>query len=325
MSQGGFERVEPLGDGFIRGPARILVAPYSAAWPTEIANIINLSETGGESAEQKISKFAEAPTEGTFYLGFQSYPTSSIAYGATGEEIAAALAALPGIGTGNIECTAPTKKLSEEALTFKFKGELAEHAQPTIQVLRNTCKKSSTIQALSVSVVKKGKGLYDPEGSWSDLGATKGGIKIMRNNTESLQDIDQIQAAVAALPDEWEMSVEAPMAETSLQNIEVAWEGEVGTPNTTPTIKENQVGYGSPLEYKERRLAVIYKGTMGTSAGKLKAFCFRRVTRAAASSSLDFQKTGNMATINTTFRCFADGNVSNLKFSMGTVYTQNYF
>ena len=326
MSKGGFERVAPLGDGFIRGPARILIAPYSYNFPVEINNVINLEEESKwKNEKQEISKLVE-PTVGSFYLGFASYPTKKLEYTVTGTEIGEALESLPSIGIGGITITSTkTKKLSEEAFKFEFAGELKNLAQPLVQVLRNTVKKSSEAVSITVTRTQAGFGEFDPVGEWSDYGATKGGIKIMRNNTESLQDIDQIQAAITALPDEWEMSVEAPIAETTLSRLEVAWEGEKGSPVLTSTPNEETLGMGNPLEYVERRLAVIYKGTAGTSKGKLKAFCFRRVTRSATASTIDFQKTGNMATVNTTFRCFADTSVANPKFSMGTLFTQDYF
>ena len=342
MSVGGFQRVTPLGDGFIRGPARILIAPYAIAFPSTIGEVINLKgfetinnkelateEATWKNCEQEIPK-AEG-TEKGFFLGFGSYATKELGFGAKGSEFVSALEELPTIGVGGIECTEPTKKITEEKLIFKFAGELKNHAQPLIQVLRNTTGKTYG----PFKYKQRGYGLYDPyvpsaeattaASNWTDLGASKGGIKIMRNNTESLQDIDQIQAAVGALPDEWEMSVEAPLAETNLKNIEVAWEGgEEKTTSTTP-IKESYIGLGNPLSYVERRLAIIHKKTLGSSQGKLTMHLFRRVTRSAVASTIDFQKTGNMATIATNFRCFADTYVAEPNYQMGIKIDQNYF
>src|ERR1035437_5527640 len=109
MPTGGFQRVTPLGDGVIRGPARILIAPYNIAYPTSIAEVINLKgfETKGnaelsteeatwKNCEQEVPK-AEG-TEKGFYLGFGSYATKELGFGAKGSEIATALEALPTIG-----------------------------------------------------------------------------------------------------------------------------------------------------------------------------------------------------------------------------------
>lgn len=335
-SRGGFERVEPLGEGFIRGPARLLIAPYTAKFPTEINSIINLEkEANWKTEKQKIAKTAEVAEKGSFYLGFSGYATTSLKYNIKGKEAVEALEALPTIGTGNIKAIkGEAKTLGEEEFEFEFIGELKNHAQPLIEVLHNTVEKA-TILALTVTRTQSGAGEYDPQGEWSDLGATKGGIKITRNNTESLIDIDQIQAAVAALPDEWEMSVECPLAETSQANLAIAWEGEaqatqspskeVAFPLGTGLAPEEKVfGLGNPLAYEERRLAVIFKGTMGSNKGKLKAYCFRKTTRSATASTLDFMKTGNLATVNQTFRCFAEPVIANPFLSMGLVYSQKY-
>ena len=326
MSKGGFQRVNPLGPGFTRGPARILVAPYSYNFPTTIGSVVNLeAEAKWKNEKQKIAKLTEVAEKGTFYLGFAAYPTVALKWSVKGKEIGEALESLPTIGTGGIKVTkGETKNLSEEEFEFEFAGELKNHAQPLIQVLRNTVEKAAPL-AITVTRIQAGFGEFDPVGEWTDLGATKGGIKIMRNNTESLQDIDQIQAAVSALPDEWEMSVEAPLAETNEENIRVAWEASEPTVIATSTPIENEIGLGNPLSYTERRLAIIHKITMGSNANKLKLFAFRRVTRSATSSTIDFQKTGNMATIATTFRCFADTSIANPLYSMGSQFEQNYF
>lgn len=327
VNKGGFQRVNPLGPGFTRGPARVLICPYTYLYPTKIGSIINLEEEANwKNEKQKIEKFPEEPTEGTFYLGFASYASKAIKYNATQTEVGEALEALPTIGTGGITITSTkTKKMGEEALKFEFAGELKNHAQPLVQVLRNTCKKTAVAQALVVTREQAGFGEFDPVGEWTELGATKGGIKIMRNNTESLQDIDQIQAAVAALPDEWEMSVELALAETNEENLQISWEGGEITVDATQTPNERHLGYGNPLEYIERRMAVVHKITLGTNQNRLKAFVFRKVLRSAAASTIDFQKTGNMSTIQTTFRVFADTSVANPKYSMGELIEQNYF
>lgn len=331
-TRGGFERVEPLGEGFIRGPARLLVAPFASKFPTEINSIINLEkEANWKTEKQTISKLAE-PTEGNFYLGFSGYATPKLAYTVKISEIVEALENLPTIGAGGIKTTSTgTKKLSEEECKLEFIGELKNHAQPLIEVLHNSVVKTAIEVPISVTRTQSGAGQYDTQGEWTDLGSTKGGIKITRNNTESLIDIDQIQAAVSALPDEWEMSIESPLAETTEERLAIAWEGELqatqkpGAETYEGAPEEKILGMGNPLEYTERRLAVIYKGTQGTNHGKFKAFCFRRTTRSATASTLDFMKTGNLSTVNTTFRCFAEPQIANPKLSMGLIFAQKYF
>lgn len=323
MSTGGFQRVTPLGDGFIRGPARILVAPITSVWPANISKIVNLATTGYTTEEQEIGKFSEEPESGKFFLGFESYPTKALEKGATAAEVQTALEAIPVIGTGGVKCT--EGPLKEKAVLVKFAGGLAEKAQPLIVVARNELKKGEKTPAIAITRKTAGFGLYDTVGEWTDLGGTKGGIKIMRNDTESLIDIDQIQASITALPDNWEMTVDAPFAETTLENMQIAWEGGEITVDVTQTPNERHLGMGVPLAYTERRLAILHKKTVGTSANKIRAAVFRRVTRSPSSSTLEFQKTGNMSTLQQTFRCFADSTVADPKYSMGEFIDQSYF
>jgi hypothetical protein len=323
MSRGGFQRTNPLGDGFIRGPARVLIEPVTGLWPTHIGSIINMAETGYTTEEQEIGKYSAEPESGKFYLAFQSYPTKEIKYNATAAEIQTALEALPSIGTGGVKCT--EGPLKEKAVLVKFSGELAEKAQPLIVIVRNELKKGAEVPTFSVTRKIAGFGKWDPVGEWTELGATSGGVKIMRNDSESLIGIDQVQASITALPDNWEMTVQAPLAETTLENVAIAWEGSEITVDVTQTPNERHLGMGVPLNYTERRLAVLHQKRVGTSAEKIRAAVFRRVTRSPASSTMEFQKTGNLATLDQVFRAFADTTIANPYYSMGEFIDQSYF
>ena len=105
MSQGGFQRTYPLGDGFLRVPGRLLVEPVTAAYPQNLSQIINI--TPGLStyqSEVQTATMSGGPTGGTVSLAFLSYATSGIVYNATAAQVQAALQVLPGIGTGNVVC-----------------------------------------------------------------------------------------------------------------------------------------------------------------------------------------------------------------------------
>lgn len=322
MSTGGFQRVAPLGDGFIRGPARILVSPYNSPYPVKIGSVINLASSGYTTEKQELTKQSPEATSGTFKLAFASYPTTALKFNATKEEVAAALEVLPSIGIGGVKVEGGPLTTAKMEITFA--GELAEHAQPLITIVANELKKTAEAVVLEVKRLTAGFGLYDPVGAWSELGSTLGGIKIMRNNTESMIGIDQIQAAILALPDEWEMTIDTALAETSLENIEVAWEGGAISVDVTQNPNERHLGLGNPLSYTERRVAIVHRKTVGTSAGKIRAHIFRKVTKSPQSSTLEFQKTGNQSTLPITFRCFADPIVANPAYSMGEIIDQQF-
>jgi hypothetical protein len=318
MSKGGFQRVEPLGDGFIRGPARVLVCPFTYPYPTSLGKVINLATTGYTTEEQELTKYSAEVKKGTFNLGFLSYETAAIKAEATATEIQAALELLSPIGEGGVKCT--EGPLKTKGVKIKFAGELAEHAQPLIVIAQNNLEEEKA--TFEVKRLTAGFGLYDPVGSWTELGATKGGIKIARNNTESMIDIDQIPSAILALPDEWEYTIEAPLAQTSLENIQLAWEGGEIKTDVTQNPNERHLGIGAPAAYEERRMAILHKKTVGTSAGKIRAHLIRRALHSPSTSTVEFQKTGNQQTLPLTFRSFSDPSVADPKYSFGEVVDQ---
>lgn len=322
MSTGGFQRVAPLGDGFIRGPARILICPYNSPFPTKLGSVVNLATSGYTTEKQEITKQSAEATTGTFKLAFNSFPTTALKFNATKEEVQAALENLPSVGIGGVKVEGGP--LTTTAMTVTFAGENAEHAQPLLAIVANELKKTAEPVSIEVKRLTAGFGLYDPVGVWTELGSTLGGIKINRNNTESLIGIDQIQASLLALPDEWEMTVDTALAETSLENVQIAWEGGVITTDVTQSPNERHLGIGNPSFYEERRMAVLHKKTVGTSAGKIRGHLFRKITKSPQSSTLEYQKTGNQSTLPLTFRCFADPIVADPKYSMGEIVDQNY-
>jgi hypothetical protein len=316
MSQGGWQRVNPIGDGFIRAPARLLVEPVTAIYPANINAIVNLA-SGGYTTEVQTLSETGGPTGGTFTLSFLSIATSAIVYNATAAQVQTALVALPGIGTGGVVCSGGP--LPGSNVTITFAGALANLAQPLIGV-------PSSLQALTpggaaavITRTTPGFGLYDPVGNWTDLGSTKTGIHVDRNNTETLIDVDQILTALTALPDNWEMTVTTAFAETTLENIQLAWEGGTITTDATQTPNERHLGMGAPLFYtsSNKRLAVLVQKTVGPSANRIKAIVFRNVTRSPQASRLTFDKTGPQQTVPMVFRAFADPTIGDPGYRFG--------
>lgn len=147
---------------------------------------------------------------------------------------------------------------------------------------------------------------YNPMTNWNDLGATKTGITISVNNTEESFDVDQVMGDLRVLPTNWECSVQTQLAEMSLERLAVAWEGSQVTTDTAVTPNEKEMGFGQPLFYTERKLAVLFQ----RPNGRIRAFIFRRVVRAAVESSVVFAKTGEQQTVPVRFRALADLSVA---------------
>jgi hypothetical protein len=153
---------------------------------------------------------------------------------------------------------------------------------------------------------------------WSDIGATKGGVQITRNNTEEEFDVDQILTALNTLPTAWEMTVQTALAEVTLDHLAIAWEQPGVTTNTTVTPNEKTLNLGAPTAYTRRALAVLFQ----RPNGKIRAYVFRRVQRSPQESSLAFNKTGEQQSIPVTFRVLADTSVSDPLAQFGVIFDQ---
>ena len=155
---------------------------------------------------------------------------------------------------------------------------------------------------------------YAPMTGWNDLGATKTGVTVTRNNTEEVFDVDQILGNIDTRPVDWEQTVTTALAEASLQRMQVAWEG--GSISTAGS--EETMGIGNPLTYTKRRLAVLIL----KSDNKVRAHVYRLVTRGAVESSAVYNKTGDQVTFPVQFRALADTSVSDVNTRVGVVLNQ---
>lgn len=152
-------------------------------------------------------------------------------------------------------------------------------------------------------------GKYDPKTGWVDLGSTQNGIQIEINNTEDAFDIDQIAGEVGVFPNMWEVYVATTLAESTLENFVLAWEGVPIITDTSTTPNERETAFAGATAYTERRLAIIFSkppagGT--ASVGALVAYLFHRAVRTPQQGTLDFRKTGNNLQVSVRFRILAD-------------------
>jgi len=148
---------------------------------------------------------------------------------------------------------------------------------------------------------------YDAQTGWVDLGATKTGIQITINNAEETFDIDQQLGDIASQPTNWECSVGTQLAEMTLERLQVAWEGSAITTDATPsTGSEEEIGFGNPTAYTQRRLAVIFQ----RPNGKIRAYLFHKVQRTPQESSVTHTKTGEQISIPIRFKVLADTTVA---------------
>src|SRR4051812_31904436 len=68
-----------------------------------------------------------------------------------------------------------------------------------------------------VLVLTAGATLFDAATGWTDVGFTKTGINITRNNAEEDFDVDQVRGSLMRRPSNWEMSVGTQLAEATME------------------------------------------------------------------------------------------------------------
>lgn len=119
-----FEALQQLKTELIRKPisgASVFWASMSAALPTTLT-------TGGTQEVQTVT-ITGAPTGGSFKLTLSGQTTADIAFNATAAAVAAAVAALSNVGTGNV--TGGGGPLPGTAVTLTFSSTLGDVAQMT--------------------------------------------------------------------------------------------------------------------------------------------------------------------------------------------------
>lgn len=151
--------------------------------------------------------------------------------------------------------------------------------------------------------------LYDAMPGWTDLGATKTGIQVTINNAEETFDVDQILGDISSQPTSWECSVGTQLAEMTPERLQVAWEGSNIALDATTTIPEQEIGFGQPDSYTQRRMAVLFQRPNGF----IRAHLFHIVQRQPQESSVTYAKTGEQISVPVRFRVLADPSVTDVK------------
>lgn len=164
---------------------------------------------------------------------------------------------------------------------------------------------------------------FDPQTGWVDLGATRQGITVAVNNTETSFDVDQVLGAIGTAPDTWTCTVATQLAEMTLEHLALVWEGSSIVTNTTPSPDERRTGFAGATSYTERRLAVGFKKRLqGTSTDVLMLFYFHRAVRSPQEVQIAFNKGGDAMTIPVTFNILADSTQADPKDGFGFIYEQ---
>lgn len=311
---GSFHRTNITDEGFIRGAGRLLIADVTKqAWPTKIGDIIEL----GASQAEIVTFSTLGATGGTFTISVTrsgtTQTTTAQAYNVATATLQTAVQALSNVGAGNALVTGGPGPGTPYIITFAS----ALATTNDIVVSANTAALTGSPNP-TLSISQSGD-QYRAKGVWQELGATKTGIQIARNNAEEEFDVDQIQGAIASQPTNWEMSVGSALAEVTLDRIQYIWEGgTVTTDNAPATGPEKHLVLGQPVSYTQRRLAVVFQ----RPNGKIRAYCFRKTQRLPQESAFTHQKTGEQATLPQRWRCLADDAVVDVNARFGEIIDQ---
>jgi hypothetical protein len=155
---------------------------------------------------------------------------------------------------------------------------------------------------------------FDAQTGWTDVGATKTGITVTRNNTEEVFDVDQIIGDIDSRPVSYEQTIATALAEVTLENIQLAWEG--GGIDTSGGFRT--MGVGEPATYTRKRLAVIFQ----KANGKLRMHAFHKVQRSAQESALAYNKTGEQQSTPVVFRALADTSIADVNRITQVIFDQ---
>lgn len=155
---------------------------------------------------------------------------------------------------------------------------------------------------------------FDAQTGWTDVGATKTGITITHNNTEETFDVDQILGDIDSRPVSYEQTVATALAEVTLENFQLAWEG--GPISSSGGFRT--MGVGEPAVYTRKRLAIIFQ----KANGKLRMHAFRKTQKSAQESAIPYNKTGEQQSIPVTFRALADTSISDVNTRTQVIFDQ---
>jgi hypothetical protein len=303
---------------FIRGAARLMICDLTTPFATKLNDLVRTAVTA--QSEVQTLTITGTPTGGTLTVTFKGYTTPGVAYNATAGVLQTALESLSSIGTGGVLVGGGPGPGTPFTLTFQ--NQLAGQALP-LATASGAGFTGGTTPTAAIVRTTPGFGQWDAQAAYTDLGATKGGIRVLRNNSEETFDVDQIQAEIASQPTAWEMNVSTQVAQADIDMIQYLWEG--GTITLDVATGERTLPLGTPTSYKQKRLAVGFQRASvdgGTTPGGVRFFLFRITQRSPQESAFTYNKTGEQITIPFQWRCLADSTVTDQYARFGSIVDQ---
>lgn len=166
-----------------------------------------------------------------------------------------------------------------------------------------------------VIVLTAGGTQYDPTSAWTDVGATTGGIVITRGFDTEGYTVDQVNGDLGEDITGWTNTIETSLAETTLENFDLAW---IGGSVAEGDTDEEYITFGDPATVPQKKLAVLFQDRYGY----IRMYAFRLVQRAGDDSALTHEKGGDPLSLPVLFRAFPDTTVDDRDARVFTIFQQ---
>ncbi|MGZ3196538.1 MAG: hypothetical protein ACXU60_05505 [Croceibacterium sp.] len=180
----------------------LFTRPLTGAASEPYARVVPVLAVAPLASDVQTLSVSGAPTGGTFTLTFAGQTTAAIAFNATAAALQAALAALTGVGAGNVACSGGP--LPTANVIIIFSGKLAFAAQPAITVANNSLT-GGTTPAPAIAHTTTGTIVNDVQ-TLSVSGVPTGGSFTLTFNNQTTAAIAfnataaTVQTALVALP-----------------------------------------------------------------------------------------------------------------------------
>jgi len=140
---------------------------------------------------------------------------------------------------------------------------------------------------------------------WNDLGATDGGAAMTRGFDKETWDVDQVLGAIDEFITSWNVMLETNLAEASLENLQLAWEGGTINLETGESPDERSMGIGDPGELTERMIAFVVDKRTVSGVGYIRAYVYYKAQLDGSDSEHRFTK-GEKVLVPLTLKVLAD-------------------
>ena len=121
--------------------------------------------------------------------------------------------------------------------------------------------------------------IYNPStgvlaAGWNDFGATDGGLTVNRGYDKTDWEVDQVVGIIDQFITGCNVSLETSLAEASITNLQIAWEGGTTSVDVVESPNETTLPIGAPSSVTERMISFIVDKREVTGVKYVRAYVF---------------------------------------------------